>query len=64
VLSSMEEVGIRVYRTPNLKMALLEMLYGFRCQTSLFWNEIEKREVLDATYCKKRRNKFIWWERT
>jgi hypothetical protein len=26
----------------SLKMAPFEMLYGHRCQTSLFWNEIEE----------------------
>jgi hypothetical protein len=29
----------------SLKMALFEMLYGHRCQTPLFWNETEERQV-------------------
>jgi hypothetical protein len=41
-------------------MALFEMLYGFRCQTSLFWNETEKRKFLDLTYSKKAEDKYVW----
>jgi hypothetical protein len=29
----------------SLKMALVEMLYGHRCQTPLFWNETGERKV-------------------
>jgi hypothetical protein len=45
-------------------MAPFEVLYGCRCQTSLFWNEMGKHKFLDLTHCKKLRNKFVWWERT
>jgi hypothetical protein len=54
MLSSTEEVGIRIYRMPsflekiyeeNLKMAPFEMLYGRRCQTPLFWNKTRERKV-------------------
>jgi hypothetical protein len=42
------------------KMVPFEMLYGHRCRTPLFWNEMERRKVLDPTYCKKPRGKFVW----
>jgi hypothetical protein len=29
----------------SLKMAPLEMLYGCRCQTPLFWNETKEQKV-------------------
>jgi hypothetical protein len=48
----------------SLKMALFEMLYGCRCRTPLFWNETGERKVLDPTYYKKPRSKFIWLGRT
>jgi hypothetical protein len=54
MLSSMEEVGIRIYRIPSflekkyeesLKMAPFEMLYGHRCRTPLFWNKTREQKV-------------------
>jgi hypothetical protein len=44
----------------SLKMAPFEMLYGRRCQTLLFWSETRERKVLDLTYYKKSRDKFVW----
>jgi hypothetical protein len=41
-------------------MAPFEKVYGFSYQTSLFWNETGKHKVLDPTYCKKPRSKFVW----
>jgi hypothetical protein len=32
----------------SLKMAPFEMLYGRRCQTPLFWNEIGERKVFGS----------------
>jgi hypothetical protein len=29
-------------------MALFEMLYGYRCQTQLFWSEIGEQKVFRA----------------
>jgi hypothetical protein len=40
-----------------------EMLYGRTCQILLFWSETGEWKVLDPTYCKKPRDKFIWWEK-
>jgi hypothetical protein len=54
MLSSTEEVGIRIYRMPSfldkryegsMKMAPFEMLYGRRCQTPLFWNKTREWKV-------------------
>jgi hypothetical protein len=52
VLSSTEEVGIRIYQMlsflekneESLTMAPFEMLYGRRCWTPLFWNETRERK--------------------
>jgi RNA recognition motif-containing protein len=43
----------------SLKMASFEMLYGRRCRTPLFWSEARERKVLDPTFCKKPRSKFV-----
>jgi hypothetical protein len=48
----------------SLKMAPFEMLYGRRCQTPLFWSEVGERKVLESTFCKKPRSKFVWLGRT
>jgi hypothetical protein len=53
VLSSTEEVGIRIYRMPSFlekneesfKMAPFEMLCGRRYRTPLFWNKTRERKV-------------------
>jgi hypothetical protein len=44
----------------SLKMAPYEMLYGRRCWTPLFWNEMGERKVFRPAYWKKQRSKFIW----
>jgi hypothetical protein len=31
----------------SLKMILFEMIYGRRCRTPLFWNEIRERKVFE-----------------
>jgi hypothetical protein len=74
MLYSMEEVGIRLYRTlsfsciksyqESLKIVLFKMLYGHRCPTPLFWNKTREWKVLNPTYCKKPTGEFTWWERT
>jgi hypothetical protein len=43
----------------SLKMAPFEMPYGRRCRTSLFWNKAGGLKVLDPTYCKKVKDKYI-----
>jgi hypothetical protein len=53
VLTSTEEVGIRIYHMPSfleknedsLKMALFEMLYDRRYRTPLFWNKTREQKV-------------------
>jgi hypothetical protein len=44
----------------SLNMAPFEMLHGRRHRTPLFWNEIGERKVLDPTFYKKPRSKFVW----
>jgi transposase InsO family protein len=48
----------------SLKMALFQMVYGRRYQTSLFGMGLENKRFLDLTYCKKLRSKFVWLGRT
>jgi hypothetical protein len=62
--STIRWVLLQQYQSRELKMAPFEMLYGHRCQTPLFWSETRERKFLDPTYCRKPRNKIVWWGRT
>jgi transposase InsO family protein len=44
----------------SLKMAPFEMLYGCRCRTPLFCSETGEWKVLDLTYYRKPRSKYVW----
>jgi lipid II:glycine glycyltransferase (peptidoglycan interpeptide bridge formation enzyme) len=44
----------------SLKITFFETLYGRRRRTPLFWNKTGERKVLDPTYCKEPRYKFVW----
>jgi hypothetical protein len=44
----------------SLKMAQFEMLYGRRCRTLLFWNEMGEQRVFGPDILEKQRSKFVW----
>jgi transposase InsO family protein len=48
----------------SIKMAPFEFLYGRRCRTPLFWNELGENQFLDQTSFGKQKEKFRWSERT
>jgi hypothetical protein len=48
----------------SLKMSPLEVLYGRKCRTPLFWNEPRKNKYLDQKYYEKQKGKFKLLERT
>jgi transposase InsO family protein len=48
----------------SLKMTPFEMLYGHRCQTSLFWSEAGERKVFGPDILQQPRSKFVWLGRT
>jgi hypothetical protein len=48
----------------SLKMSPFEVLYGRKCRTPLFWNELEKIKSLDQRYFEKQKGKFKLLERT
>jgi hypothetical protein len=45
-------------------MTPFEMLYGHRCQTSLFWSEAGERKVFGPDILQQPRSKFVWLGRT
>jgi hypothetical protein len=74
MLCSMEEVGKRVYHTPSSHTPIAIKRVWIWCRLRCYMVEgtkphclgmrLENRRFLDPTYCKKSRDKFVWWERT
>jgi hypothetical protein len=54
------EFSYNICYQESWKIALFKMIYGHRCQTSLFWIRRENGNFLGPTNCKKSWDKFVW----